>query len=285
MKEISNAKAGLSFNAAMFKTANSGQRKVNSAPQVIATSTEGSFRITPIISKILNVQHGEYIAFFNNLDWVDAGIRDREPMFVEYCENAGLDIDSPEAMLALHKAFDMWGVHKGIKEYDSKGNPKTTTERLTKKDRMKFVNNNFEGMLNAAMNSGNEELVVALQNATDEQKVELLCPFVQARELPRFSGAKVANPAGLTGTNVVLIFTDSNIWGQLKSDLGVNATKLNRVFDVDITPDKIVELNVWNGFENVAVKGLILGGYIDEAVIDRKKAEAENVEPAAEIAE
>lgn len=282
MKEMTNAKAGLSFNASMFKTATSGQRKVVYHPQVIATSTEGGFRITPIISKILNVQHGDYVAFFNNLDWVDAGIRDREPMFVEYCAEAGLDIDSPEAMLALHSAFDMWGIHKGIKEYDAKGNPKTTTERLTKKDRMKFVNNNFEDMLAAAMNSGNEELVIALTNADDEGKVELLCPFVQARELPRFSGSKVANPAGLTGTNVVLNFTDSNIWAQLKSDLGESATKLNRVFDVDVAPEKIVELSVWDGFKNVTVKGLILGNYNDVAVTDRSENKTAEDNTAAE---
>lgn len=289
MNTTSNPANGLSFNAAMmksmFKTSNAGQRKVVYQPQLVATSTAGGFRITPVISKILGLQHGDYICFFNNLDWVDASIREREPMFVDFCANAGLDIDSPEANIALHNAFDMWGIHKGIKEYDSKGNPKTIVERLTKKDRAKFVLNNYDEMLEAAMNSGDEALIAALsvEGITTDEIVDILCPFVQARELPKFSGSKLANPAGLTGTNVVLTFTDSNIWNQLKVDLGENATKLNRVYDVDITPEKIVTLDVNNGYQEIEVKGLILGKYSDEEVIERannKKSEETDEEVA-----
>lgn len=278
------SKKGLSFG---FSSVNAGQRQVVYQPQLIASSTEGGFRITPVISKLLGLESGDNIAFVNNIVDIDNAIRDNHPMIVEFCTEAGLDINSPEAVIAIHKEFDMWGIYKGIQEYDAKGNPKTCTERLTKKDRAKFVLNNYDEMLNAALNSGDEALVAALsvEGITTEQIVDILCPFVQARELPKFSGSKLANPAGLTGVGVTLTFTDSNVWAQLKGDLGDRATKLNRVYDINVEdPDTIQTINVSNGYEKVAVKAIMFGAYTDSAPVEResKKSAETATETSAE---
>lgn len=265
MKEVANVKRGLSFG---FSTVNAGQRNVVIEPQVIATSTDGSFRITPVISKLLGIESGDNIAFVSNIDNIDAAIRDKNEDIVAFCEENGLEFGTPEALVAIHKAFDSWAVYKGIQQFDSKGNPKTCTERLTKKDRMRFVMANFDSMLEAAMQSGNEELVSALSRdgISQDEVAELLCPFVQARELPKFSGSKTANPAGLTGVGTTLTFTDGNVWRQLKADLGDEATKLNRVYTIIAKPfpeGSIVDINVNNGYEDVAVKALLLTDYED----------------------
>ena len=44
-----------------------GQRKASYEPELVALTTAGGFRITPPISKALNLQHGDYIQFIQNV--------------------------------------------------------------------------------------------------------------------------------------------------------------------------------------------------------------------------
>lgn len=247
-----------------FSAVNAGQRNVNHDPQVIAVSTPGGFRITAPVSKILNVQHGDYIMFINNLQGIDQAIAERNEVLIQFCEEAGIDFDSPEAVIAIHKEFDKWGIAKGIVEKDSKGNVRTTNERLTKEERMKFVKENFEAMLEAALQQDDDELKAALnrEDATEEEKMNILCPFVKGRELPKYRGSKVASPTEVTGVGVNLNFTDTNVWNQLKYDLGEEADKFNRVFDADVT--KVEQMFIFDGFEDVKVNVVILGDYTDK---------------------
>lgn len=158
----------------------------------------------------------------------------------------------------------MWAIAKGIVEYDTKGNQKTTTERLTKNDKIKFVSQNFEDMLATAMEQADDETKDALsrEGVTKEEQIDILAAFVTPRELPKYKGAKAANPAGLTGAGTSLTFTDSNVWKQLKADIGDNATKFNRVFDVDLENLQDIELS--DGYKTVTVKALVLGDYTDK---------------------
>lgn len=158
----------------------------------------------------------------------------------------------------------MWAIAKGIVEYDTKGNQKTTTERLTKNDKTKFVSQNFENMLAAAMEQANDEVKDALtrEGISREEQIDILTAFVTPRELPKYKGSKVANPAGLTGVGTSLNFTDSNVWKQLKADMGDNATKFNRIFAVDVEELQDIELS--NGYDTVSVKALVLGDYTDK---------------------
>lgn len=259
MKEIKSNK-GLSFG---FSSVNAGQRNVVVEPQVVAVSTPGGFRLTPIITKLLGLESGDYVAFISNVDDIDRAIVEKDERLVAFCEENGLEISSPEAVIAIHTEFDMWGIYKGVQEFDAKGNPKTTTERLTKKDKLKFVEANFEEMLEKAMASDDEELKTNLVNTDDAGKIEILAGFVKGRELPAYTGSKCANPAGLTGIGTTLNFTDSNVWSQLKADLGDEASKVNRIYDIDVK--NIIEVPVNNGYEMVTVKALILGTYEDKA--------------------
>ena len=247
-----------------FSAVNAGQRNTVVEPQVICVSTEGNFRLTPPVSKALGIGHGDYVMFLNNVDAIDYAISTKADEVVKFCEEQGLEVNSPEAAIALHKEFAMWAVAKGIVEYDTKGNQKTTTERLTKNDKIKFVTQNFEDMLATAMEQADDETKDALsrEGVTKEEQTDILAAFVTPRELPKYKGAKAANPAGLTGAGTSLTFTDSNVWKQLKADMGDNATKFNRVFDVDLENLQDIELS--DGYKTVTVKALVLGDYTDK---------------------
>lgn len=258
-----------------FSAVNAGQRNTVVEPQVICVSTEGNFRLTPPVSKVLGVGHGDYVMFLNNIDAIDAAIAARVDEVVNFCKEQGLEVGTPEAAIALHKEFDMWAVAKGIVEYDTKGNQKTTTERLTKNDKIKFVTQNFEDMLATAMEQADDETKEALSRdgVTKEEQIDILAAFVTPRELPKYKGSKAANPAGLTGAGTSLTFTDSNVWKQLKADMGEDGTKFNRVFDVNLEELQDIELS--DGYKTVTVKALVLGDYTDKEPARIGKSEEE----------
>lgn len=256
-----NGVKGMAFG---FSAVNAGQRNVSVEPQIIAVSTEGNFRITPPVSKVLGIGHGDYVMFLSNVDNIDAAITARTEEVLNFCKENGLEVGSPEASITIHKEFDMWAIAKGIVEFDTKGNKKTTSERLTKNDKIKFVSQNFDSMFEQAMEEADAETKDALSRdgVTKEEQIDILAAFVTPRELPKYKGSKTANPAGLTGAGTSLTFTDSNVWKQLKVDMGENATKLNRVFDIDIENLQEIELN--DGYKDVVVKALVLGESTDK---------------------
>ena len=130
---------------------------------------------------------------------------------------------------------------------------------------MKFVKENLEEMLEAAMAQDDNELKAALsrEDATLEEKMNILCPFVKGREIPKYRGSKVASPSEVTGAGVNLTFTDTNVWNQLKYDLGDNANKINRIFDADVTT--VEQIFVFDGYEDVKVNVVMMGEYTDKA--------------------
>lgn len=261
MKTVNSSKVGIGFG---FSAVNAGQRNVTVEPQVIAVSTEGNFRITPAVSKVLGLQHGEYIMFLSNVDNIDAAIQNNAPEVVEFCEANGLELGSPEAMIAIHKEFDMWAVAKGIAEFDPKGNAKTGTERLTKNDKLKFVSQNFEAMLEGALEEADEETKDALSRdgITKDEQIDILTAFVTPKEVAKFKGSKVASPSQTSGIGTALTFTDSNVWKQLKADMGEEASAMNRVFDVDV--EDIQDITLSDGYKEVTVKALVLGESTDK---------------------
>jgi len=281
MKSVGKV-AGLAFG---FSAVNAGQRNASSEPQVIAVSTEGNFRLTAAASKVLGLGHGDNIMFISNVDGIDQAIANKQEELVAWVEEAGLAWGSPEALVAIHKEFDSWMIAKGIAELDGKGFPKMATERLTKEDRAKFISQDYDGFLAQVLAADesdvSEEIKDALQRdgITKEESIAILSQFVQAREVPKIKGSKLANPGGLTGSGVPLTFTDSNVWKQLKVDLKDQASKVNRLFDLDIEDIQTTEIN--NGFEMVEVKGLVLGTSTDKepARIGTKEA-AEEAEEA-----
>lgn len=267
-------KKGLSFGMGIV---NAGQRAVSEEPELVVVSTPGSFRMTAQVSKALGIAHGEYVMFINNCANIDNAIINKVPEVVAFCEEQGLDIESPEAAMAIHAEFDIWALAKGIAELDKNGNPCITRVRMTKNDKIKYVNTYFQETLEGALSSSNEELKAALgrEGITEDEQKELLVSCIQGDEIAKIKGSKCANTAALSGIGVTLNFTDSNVWKQLKADMtDEEATSKNRVYTVDI--DNLQEAVVNNGHKDIVVKIAMLTEYKDEEPIRiGKKAEKE----------
>ena len=217
-------KKGLSFGMGIV---NAGQRAVSEEPELVVVSTPGSFRITAQVSKALGI---------NNCANIDNAIINKVPEVVAFCEEQGLDIESPEAAMAIHAEFDIWALAKGIAELDKNGNPCTTRVRMTKNDKIKYVNTYFKETLEGALSSSNEELKAALgrEGITEDDQKELLVSCIQGDEV----------------------------------------TSKNRVYTVDI--DNLQEAVVNNGNKDIVVKIAMLTEYKDEEPIRiGKKAEKE----------
>ena len=221
---------------------------VNAAPQLIANSTSGKFVITSPVSKALNVAVGENVMFLNNIQGVEAAIQARVEDVVNYAAEKGIDINTREGEEQLLAVFTQWYIAKGVKQYDSKGNPVMASERYTKDDKAKYLDEHKMEIVDA----NRDALVAQFGEMSDEELAEkLTIDMVEAPKFHACSGSKTATTASATGVGCQLNFTDNAIWRALKADLGDLATKKNRVYNVLLDEVQKVEFN--NGKENVTI--------------------------------
>lgn len=221
---------------------------VNAAPQLIANSTSGKFVITSPVSKALNVAVGENVMFLNNIQGVEAAIQARVEDVVNYAAENGIDINTREGEEQLLSVFTQWFIAKGVKQYDSKGNPIMASERYTKEDKAKYLDEHKMEIVDA----NRDALVAQFGEMSDEELAEkLTVDMVEAPKFHACSGSKTATTASATGVGCQLNFTDTAIWGALKADLGDLATKKNRIYNVLLDDVQKVDFN--NGKENVTI--------------------------------
>lgn len=255
-----------------FGVVKSGQRNVSFEPEFSVLSSPGMFKITPQVSKALGVANGEYVMFINNRDAIDAAIRDSDEVIVAFCEKNGIDIDN---INAIHKEFDRWAICKGVKMLTDKGLAQKASERLSKKQKEEYIAADFENYLEQALNGNDEQLRDALtaDGITKDQQIEILATLVTPAEVDKYMGSKCSNSSDMIGAGVVLTFTDSNVWNDMKSDLDKEERK-NIVRTYAINLDEIGTTEIFNGYENVKVTYLPLPTeYKDSAPIERKKKE------------
>ena len=221
---------------------------VNAAPQLIANSTSGKFVITSPVSKALNVAVGENVMFLNNIQGVEAAIQARVDDVVNYAAENGIDINTREGEEQLLAAFTQWFIAKGVKQYDAKGNPIMASERYTKDDKAKYLDEHKMEIVDA----NRDALVAQFGEMSDEELAEkLTIDMVEAPKFHACSGSKTATTASATGVGCQLNFTDTAIWGALKADLGDLATKKNRIYNVLL--DEVQKVDFNNGKENVTI--------------------------------
>ena len=243
---------------------------VNAAPQLIANSTSGKFVITSPVSKALNIAVGENVMFLNNIAGVEAAIQQRVDDVVNYATENGIDINTREGEEQLLAAFTQWYIAKGVKQYDSKGNPVMASERYTKEDKAKYLAEHAMEIVYA----NRDALVTEFGELSDEELAEkLTIDMVEAPKFHACSGSKTATTASATGVGCQLNFTDTSIWCALKADLGNAATKKNRVYSVKLDEAEEVEFN--NGKENVKVTIFPIVFVEDNDPIVREKKSAE----------
>lgn len=262
--------AKLSFGLGAVNVA---KRNAVSEPELVVNPTVGGFRITPAVSRALGLTNGGYIMFVSNIDAIEQAIANKDENLVAFCAEENIDINTPEGVKAIHEAFDEWGIAKGIQMFDKNGNAVKTKERMSKTDKVEYVTNNFDDVLKAAIENGEPEFAASLQveGITKEEQIEILANAVNPEQVNKYYGSKCSNSSNLSGTGVSLTFSDSAVWGALKEDLGEEAKKMSRIFEVDIK--ELREVPYFNGHKEVIVKAAMLGEFKDAESTRKSKGD------------
>lgn len=262
--------AKLSFGLGAVNVA---KRNAVSEPEFVVNPTVGGFRITPAVSRALGLTNGGYIMFVSNIDAIEQAIANKDENLVAFCAEENIDMNTPEGVKAIHEAFDEWGIAKGIQMFDKNGNAVKTKERMSKTDKVEYVTNNFDDVLKAAIENGEPEFAASLQveGITKEEQIEILANAVNPEQVNKYYGSKCSNSSNLSGTGVSLTFSDSAVWGALKEDLGEEAKKISRTFEVDIK--ELREVPYFNGHKEVIVKAAMLGEFKDTESTRKSKGE------------
>lgn len=273
--------AKLSFGLGAVNVA---KRNAVSEPELVVNPTVGGFRITPAVSRALGLTNGGYIMFVSNIDAIEQAIANKDENLVAFCAEENIDMNTPEGVKAIHEAFDEWGIAKGIQMFDKNGNAIKTKERMSKTDKVEYVTNNFDDVLKAAIENGEPEFAASLQveGITKEEQIEILANAVNLEQVNKYYGSKCSNSSNLSGTGVSLTFSDSAVWGALKENLGEEAKKMSRTFEVDIK--ELREVPYFNGHKEVIVKAAMLGEFKD-AESTRKSKGDDNDTATDEVAE
>lgn len=254
-----------------FNAVQAGQKSatLNAEPRLVANSTVGKFSITAPVSKALQIAVGENVMFLNNIANVEAAISQRVDAIVNWAAEAGVDLDTREGQDAALQEFTMWAIAKGVKLYDSKGNPVMASERYTKEDKQKYIDAHADEILEA----NREALIEKVGDpyASDEDlKAAISVDDIESPKFHAMSGSKTATTGSATGIGVQLNFTDTAIWGNLKSDLGDAKDKKNRIFDVLLS--EAFETEVPDGKGTTTVLAYPIAFVADEDPIVRAKA-------------
>lgn len=262
--------AKLSFGLGAVNVA---KRNAVSEPELVVNPTVGGFRITPAVSRALSLTNGGYIMFVSNIDAIEHAIASKDENLVAFCAEENIDMNTPEGVKAIHEAFDEWGIAKGIQMFDKNGNAVKIKERMSKTDKVEYVTNNFDDVLKAAIENGEPEFAASLQveGITKEEQIEILANAVNPEQVNKYYGSKCSNSSNLSGTGVSLTFSDSAVWGALKEDLGEEAKKMSRTFEVDIK--ELREVPYFNGHKEVIVKAAMLGEFKDTESTRKSKGE------------
>lgn len=262
--------AKLSFGLGAVNVA---KRNAVSEPELVVNPTVGSFRITPAVSRVLGLTNGGYIMFVSNIDAIEQAIANKDENLVAFCAEENIDMNTPEGVKAIHEAFDEWGIAKGIQMFDKNGNAVKIKERMSKTDKVEYVTNNFDDVLKAAIENGEPEFAASLQveGITKEEQIEILANAVNPEQVNKYYGSKCSNSSNLSGTGVSLTFSDSAVWGALKEDLGEEAKKMSRIFEVDIK--ELREVPYFNGHKEIIVKAAMLGEFKDTESTRKSKGE------------
>lgn len=262
--------AKLSFGLGAVNVA---KRNAVSEPELVVNPTVGGFRITPAVSRALGLTNGGYIMFVSNIDAIEQAIANKDENLVAFCAEENIDMNTPEGVKAIHEAFDEWGIAKGIQMFDKNGNAVKTKERMSKTDKVEYVTNNFDDVLKAAIENGEPEFAASLQveGITKEEQIEILANAVNPEQVNKYYGSKCSNSSNLSGTGVSLTFSDSAVWGALKEDLGEEAKKMSRTFEVDVK--ELREVPYFNGHKEVIVKVAMLGEFKDAESTRKSKGD------------
>lgn len=197
----------------------SGKRVIasNNEPNLTVNSTKGRFSITGIVSRVLGLMAGDYVQFISNISSIDAAIAERDAEVVAWCEENGVEFGTEVARTALIKEFGSYAICKGVPMYEKDGSRKQIVVRMTAEQKA------------AAFEMNKEAIAAACGKSIDTVTTDDFEPTCDA-----FTGAKTSTTSNLTGIGLPLAFNESNMWNELKEDLGDDAEYVNRIYEVNL---------------------------------------------------
>ena len=220
-------KVSFGFSAVVAGQKTSG----NNEPQLIVNSTKGKFTVTSPVTRAMGIAVGEYIQFVNNIDQIERAIQDGNDDIKAIADELGVDLTTREGQVAVVEACTQWALVKGQAMLDKVGNPIMVSARLTEKEKRAYIAAHAEQALDAMRDTLIER--VGNPDASDEELLAAIeLDEIEYPKVPGFTGSKTASTSNATGVGLQLGFTDSNVWGALKKDLGDDADKKNRIYKV-----------------------------------------------------
>lgn len=224
-----------------FNSIVAGQKVSNNVdPQLIVNSTKGKFTITGPVSRAMGIAVGEYVQFVNNIAEIENAIAAGNDEIKAIANELSVDISTREGQLAVVEACTQWAIIKGQAMIDSKGRPVMVSARLTEDEKKAFIKEHANDFL--ADEETRNKLIERVGNpaASDEELIAAIdINEVEYPKVQGFNGSKTATTSSATGIGLPLGFTDSNVWNELKKDLGDDATKKNRIFKVLIGDEAV----------------------------------------------
>lgn len=210
-------------NFGSFAVVNAGQRGGSVKPELICSSTPGTFRLTGPAAKALGIAPNEYVMF----------------------------LQTPDGTYAIGKG-------NALKKSD--GTPLMCNARVNKEE---YVKANFDAVSAAFLASDKltDEEKEAFSAASEAEQIAMLAEHA-APLTQKYNGSKSANTSGLTGLGAGIVFTDNNIWHQLMADLKGEKKVRHFAINPD-DAENFGQVEVKNGYDSDVVTIAVLGESYD----------------------
>lgn len=249
---------GLQFG---MSAVHNGKRvmQANNEPILIANSTKAKFTLTGAITRIMGIIPGDNVQFVSNVAGIDEAIAERDAEVMAWCKEHNVEFGTEAARAALIQNFGEYGICKGVPLFEKNGEIKLTSVRMTAEQKA------------AAFELNKERIAEELGKSVEEVTVDDYNPTTRA-----YSGARTSTSSNLTGLGLPLTFSDSSMWSELKENLGDEADKFNRVFEVNLNEPFVVAVEtgkvIGDEKETVEVNAYKISFKADEEPVIRQSS-------------
>lgn len=249
---------GLQFGMSAVQ---SGKRvmQASNEPTLTANSTKAKFSLTGAVTRIMGLIPGDNVQFVSNIADIDAAIAERDAEVMAWCEENNVEFGTEAARAALIQNFGEYGICKGVPLFEKNGEIKLAGVRMTAEQKA------------AAFELNKERIAEEVGKSVEEVTIDDYNPTTRA-----YSGARTSTSSNLTGLGLPLTFSDSSMWSELKENLGDEAEKFNRVFEVNLNEPFVVAVEtgkvIGDEKETVEVNAYKFSFKVDEEPIARQSS-------------
>lgn len=249
---------GLQFGMSAVQ---SGKRvmQASNEPTLTANSTKAKFSLTGAVTRIMGLVPGDNVQFVSNIADIDAAIAERDAEVMAWCEENNVEFGTEAARAALIQNFGEYGICKGVPLFEKNGEIKLAGVRMTAEQKA------------AAFELNKERIAEEVGKSVEEVTIDDYNPTTRA-----YSGARTSTSSNLTGLGLPLTFSDSSMWSELKENLGDEAEKFNRVFEVNLNEPFVVAVEtgkvIGDEKETVEVNAYKISFKVDEEPIARQSS-------------